>query len=41
MSLWFLDDARVQRAFELIEQYANHPMDFADASLIVAAEALG
>jgi len=24
----------------LIEQYADHPMDLADASLIVAAEAL-
>jgi uncharacterized protein len=30
----------LQRAFELMEQYANHPMDLADASLIVAAEAL-
>lgn len=27
------------RAFELMEQYADHPMDLADASLIVAAEA--
>jgi predicted nucleic acid-binding protein len=32
--------ADLQRAFELMEQYADHPMDFADASLIVAAEAL-
>ena len=29
------------RAFELMEQYRNHPMDLADASLVVAAETLG
>ncbi len=29
------------RAFELMESYADHPMDLADASPIVAAEALG
>ncbi len=40
LSIWFMDYAGVQRAFELMEQYAEHPMDFADASLIVAAEAL-
>jgi predicted nucleic acid-binding protein len=38
--IWFMDYARVQRAFALMEQYADHPMDLADASLIVAAEAL-
>ena len=41
LSLWFFDDPAVVRAFELMEQYADHPMDLADASLIVAAEALG
>lgn len=40
LSLWFMDDAGITRAFELMERYADHPMDFADASLIVAAEAL-
>ncbi len=40
VSIWFLDDTGVQRAFELMEQYADHPMDLADASLIVAAEVL-
>jgi uncharacterized protein len=40
LSPWFMDDAGIKRAFELMEQYADHPMDFADASLIVAAEAL-
>ncbi len=40
LSVWFMDFTGVQRAFELMERYADHPMDFADASLIVAAEAL-
>lgn len=38
--LWFFDDVALRRAFELMEQYADHPMDLADASLIVAAEVL-
>ena len=41
LSIWFLDRERLSRAFELMEVYADHPMDLADASLIVAAEALG
>jgi uncharacterized protein len=40
LSPWFMGQAELLRAFELMEQYADHPMDFADASLIVAAEAL-
>jgi predicted nucleic acid-binding protein len=40
LSIWFMGQAELQRAFELMEQYADHPMDFADASLIVAAEVL-
>jgi hypothetical protein len=39
-TLWFFDGATLLRAFELMEQYADHPMDLADASLIVAAETL-
>lgn len=39
-STWFLDDASVLRAFELMDRYADHPMDFADASIVTAAEAL-
>ena len=39
-SAWFLDHASVLRAFELMDRYADHPMDFADASIVVAAEAL-
>ena len=38
--MWFFDDVTLPRAFELMEQYADHPMDLADASLIVAAETL-
>lgn len=37
----FLDDQTVSRAFELMLQYRDHPMDLADASLVVAAETLG
>jgi predicted nucleic acid-binding protein len=40
LSIWFLGDAALARAFELMESYADHPMDLADASLVVAAEAL-
>lgn len=40
LGMWFFDRATIMRAFELMEQYADHPMDLADASLIVAAEAL-
>ena len=36
----FGDDAELLRAFELQEQYADLPMDFADASLVAAAETL-
>ena len=36
LSVWFMDPSGVQRAFELMEQYADHPMDLADASLLVA-----
>ena len=40
MSVWFLEHGSLTRAFELMELYADHPMDLADASLVVAAEAL-
>jgi len=39
-SLWFMDQDATIRAFELMEQYGDHPMDLADASLIAAAESL-
>lgn len=41
LSVWFFDDGALNRAFELMELYADHPMDLADASLVVAAESLG
>ena len=40
VAVWFLDQAWTERALSLMERYADHPMDLADASLIVAAEAL-
>lgn len=40
MSVWDVDQQALRRAFELMELYADRPMDLADASLIVAAEVL-
>jgi predicted nucleic acid-binding protein len=39
-SVWFMDEPAIARAFELMNRYADHPMDLADASLVTAAEAL-
>jgi predicted nucleic acid-binding protein len=36
-----LSDVELDRAEVLMEQYRDSPMDFADASLVVAAEVLG
>lgn len=36
--VWFMDDGALHRAHELMERYADRPMDLADASLVVAAE---
>lgn len=40
LGVWFFDRSSLLRALEVMEQYADHPMDLADASLIVAAEVL-
>ncbi|GJL56049.1 MAG: pilus biogenesis protein [Nitrospirales bacterium] len=40
VEIWFMDDGAIERAFQLMERYADHPMDLADASLIVAGERL-
>jgi predicted nucleic acid-binding protein len=40
LNVWFLDDKALARTFELMVQYADHPMDLADASLVVLAETL-
>jgi predicted nucleic acid-binding protein len=39
-SVWFMDQSALERTFELMDQYADQPMDLADASMIAAAEAL-
>jgi predicted nucleic acid-binding protein len=41
LSVWFFDRPSLGRAFELMELSSDHPMDLADASLVVAAESLG
>ena len=41
LSVRFLERLSLTRAFELMELYANHPMDLADASLVAAAESMG
>jgi predicted nucleic acid-binding protein len=40
LGVWFMDSASLVRAFELMQKYADHPMDFADASIVTAAEVL-
>lgn len=40
LGVWFMTESHLVRAFELMEHYADHPMDLADASLIVAAETM-
>jgi predicted nucleic acid-binding protein len=41
LSVWFFTRPALTRAFELMEVYADHPMDLADASIVVAAELFG
>lgn len=38
LTVWFLDPEGLDRALELMHQYADHPMDLADASLVAMAE---
>ena len=40
VGVWFMDASSLARALELMHRYADHPMDFADASIVAAAEAL-
>lgn len=40
LGVWFMDSSTLSRALELMKKYADHPMDFADASLVTAAEVL-
>ncbi len=38
--VFYLDESALERAFALMRQYRDHPMDLPDASIIVAAEEL-
>jgi predicted nucleic acid-binding protein len=40
LGVWFMDSSSMARALELMQKYADHPMDFADASLVTAGEVL-
>ena len=40
LSVWWFDQPTLARAFELMDTYSDHPMDLADASLVVVAETL-
>jgi hypothetical protein len=40
LSLWTMDDKRLLRSLDVMEQYEDNGMDFADASLVAAAESL-
>ena len=41
LPVWWFDPPTLARAFELMDVYSDHPMDLADASMVVAAESLG
>ncbi|MEE8585830.1 MAG: PIN domain-containing protein [Acidobacteriota bacterium] len=38
--VWYMNSQALQRAFQLMHQYSDHPMDLADASLLAAMESL-
>jgi predicted nucleic acid-binding protein len=38
LTVWTFDDPLLNRCFELMIQYADRPMDLADASLVALAE---
>ncbi len=40
LSVWHPDPIALGRMLEMMDQYLDHPMDLADASLVVAAEYL-
>jgi predicted nucleic acid-binding protein len=40
LTLWWLSERTLSRAFRLMDTFSDHPMDLADASLVAAAEAL-
>ena len=40
MKRWAVDDEGLRRSIDLMVEYADHQMDFADATLVAAAESL-
>lgn len=38
LNVWFLGPESLGRALDLMEEYSDHPMDLADASLVAMAE---
>jgi hypothetical protein len=40
LRVWWLADRSLSRALRLMDEYSDHPMDLADASLVAAAEEL-
>lgn len=40
LNVWFCHNQSLARMFELMVQYADQPMDLADASIVAAAEDL-
>jgi len=40
LNVWFMDAEALARSFELMDSYADSPMDLVDASLVTAAEKL-
>jgi predicted nucleic acid-binding protein len=40
LGLWWMTERSLHRAFRLMDDYADHPMDLTDASLVAAAEFL-
>lgn len=41
IKLAYIEDSELERAFELMNKYADLPMDFADAEVLVIAERIG
>jgi len=40
LELWWMSDRSLHRAFRLMDDYADQPMNLGDASLVAAAESL-
>jgi len=40
LQVWFMDNVGLKKSLKLMKKYVDRPMDFADASLVVAAQCL-